>query len=155
MFNNSPVDLAASLPGEPELQVANIWNWILSISIKHWSPFCWFWFQIIAIAPQVMIEPGRSLVATAGLLLTRVIGRWLAFWQSDGWVIVDVMQLKDGMQLEDGKKMGTKCAFKCPWQPKALRLHVNEFFCVQEKKRGKRVRCCQCVHDRFNLPHLL
>jgi len=39
----SPADLAASLPGEPEM--------------------------------QVMIEPGRSIVATAGLLLTRVIGR--------------------------------------------------------------------------------
>ena len=55
-----------------------------------------------------MIEPGRSIVATAGLLLTRVIGRWLAFWQLGGWVIVDVMQLKDGMQLEDGKKNGDK-----------------------------------------------
>lgn len=39
----SPADLAAALPGEPEL--------------------------------QVMVEPGRSLVATAGGLLTSVLGR--------------------------------------------------------------------------------
>ena len=41
---------------------------------------------------QVMIEPGRSLVATAGLLLTRVIGRWLKAEWSAVWRIVAVVR---------------------------------------------------------------
>ena len=76
---NSPADLAASLPGEPELQVGpsahNIrQNYTLRefvLILPNQSPDG----SLCFLPSQVMIEPGRSLVATAGLLLTRVIGR--------------------------------------------------------------------------------